>query len=335
MMALIACVEGCAPRAPATPGTGSAESHFDRIVYGPVAGLKPSPWYTIVVDPNGAAKLYGCEVTPFEGIFAGRVAAAHIAKLSRLLATHNYYRNTKSVLAPDASGVTFGILVNGERIERLTSSPVPDDLHELGKIMDGIVLTTQWRGKAADPPYSTLDDRLRRHGLRFFQQLIGCGIPNSSDPLGAMSIRTPVYAIVVGGNMNLEISNLLRDFERQKGATDEGISAGESQLGVSLPAEYVDFLKLTNGGEGFIGGGYAQLWPIEELYSQNQKYQIREFIPGLLVFGSNGGGEAFGFDTRAQDWQIVQVPWIGEGWKDAQPLGPTFDQFLKHLFEMK
>jgi hypothetical protein len=102
-------------------------------------------------------------------------------------------------------------------------------------------------------------------------------------------------------------------------------------LGVKLPEQYIDFMKVVNGGEGFIGGEYAILWGVEELASANQEYEFAKFLPEFLGFGSNGGGEAFGFDTRQQPWAVVQVPLVGLGWSDAWPMGDSFNAFLARL----
>jgi hypothetical protein len=131
----------------------------------------------------------------------------------------------------------------------------------------------------------------------------------------------------------LDLERFLVSFERRPGASHAAIAGAEEQLRVKLPREYVEFLRLTDGGEGFIGGGYAILWAVEELHSANQDYEFMKYVPGFLSFGSDGGGEAFGFDTRDSLWSIVEVPFIGGGWHDARPLGASFNAFLKQLYE--
>jgi hypothetical protein len=124
---------------------------------------------------------------------------------------------------------------------------------------------------------------------------------------------------------------LLVGLNLQPAATDTTIAESEKQLGVRLPREYVEFLKLSNGGEGFLGKGYAILWRTEDLFSLNKAYEVSEYVPGLIIFGSNGGGEAYGFDTRSSQWQIVEVPFVGMEWDLALPLGESFVTFLQRL----
>ena len=121
-------------------------------------------------------------------------------------------------------------------------------------------------------------------------------------------------------------------FNFQPGASDESIHAAETELRLKLPEEYVLFLKNGNGGEGLIGKSYAILWNVSELASLNESYQSHKWAPGILIFGSDGGDEAFGFDTRNPNWPIVQIPFIGMSWSDARPMGQTFNQFVENLY---
>lgn len=128
-------------------------------------------------------------------------------------------------------------------------------------------------------------------------------------------------------------NHLLREFSARPGATDEQISSAETKMGVKFPEGYSQFLRRQNGGEGAIGESYAMLWDVSELASKNESYRSNEWAPGFLIFGSDGGGEAFGFDTRNPMWPIVRIPFIGMEWGAAEPLGDTFDQFLDNLYE--
>jgi hypothetical protein len=78
------------------------------------------------------------------------------------------------------------------------------------------------------------------------------------------------------------------------------IAQSQARLSFTLPLDYVQFLHRMNGGEGFLGEhAYVALWRVEELRERNAGYEVAEFAPGLFLFGSNGGGEAFAFDTRS------------------------------------
>jgi len=128
------------------------------------------------------------------------------------------------------------------------------------------------------------------------------------------------------------INRLLNNLNLWPIAADAAIASGETQLRVRLPVDYVEFLKFANGGEGFVGKHYVILWHIEDLASMNESYEVQKYVPGLLIFGSDGGGEAYGFDTRIPQWPIVQMPFIGMKWDVAQPMGASFSQFLALLY---
>jgi hypothetical protein len=126
---------------------------------------------------------------------------------------------------------------------------------------------------------------------------------------------------------------LLRQFQKNRPASPVSVDAFEHESSVRLPVEYREFLLLANGGKGFIGSdSYAMLWRVEELLRFNKEYQVDEYAPGLLLFGSSGGGEAFAFDVRKKEVQpVVSVPFVGMDLSEALPLADTFDGFLEHL----
>ena len=57
--------------------------------------------------------------------------------------------------------------------------------------------------------------------------------------------------------------------------------------------------------------------------------QTREFVPGIVIIGSDGGGELFGFDSRSAESPIVMVPAIGAGWGDSIVQARTFAEFME------
>jgi hypothetical protein len=116
-------------------------------------------------------------------------------------------------------------------------------------------------------------------------------------------------------------------------ATEEAIAAFEKTSGKQLCADYREFLKVVNGGEGFIRkNAYVILWGVDELASMNKAYEVEDYAPGLLIFGSDGGGEAYGFDTRSPQWAIVEMPFVGMAWSLAEPIAASFRGFLEHLY---
>ena len=131
----------------------------------------------------------------------------------------------------------------------------------------------------------------------------------------------------------MRLGILLSRFQLSAPASPKGIEAFEERVNFTLPADYREFLGFADGGEGFIGPhSYAMLWKVEELIPFNKEYQVEEYAPGLLLFGSSGGGEAFAFDVREpSETPVVSVPFIGMDLNDIVQLAETFDGFLEYL----
>ncbi len=54
----------------------------------------------------------------------------------------------------------------------------------------------------------------------------------------------------------------LKKFSGNPPADEASIRAGSDYL--HLPVEYAAFLRIANGGEGFVGHAYVILWPVEQ-----------------------------------------------------------------------
>jgi len=107
----------------------------------------------------------------------------------------------------------------------------------------------------------------------------------------------------------------------------EGLSL---RLGVVLPSDYLDFLRQHDGGEGFIGDNYIVFWKAEELADFNREYEVEKYAPDILLFGSDGGGEAYGFDIQSASMPIVRIPFIGMERRYATPVAMNLpDLFAK------
>lgn len=127
-----------------------------------------------------------------------------------------------------------------------------------------------------------------------------------------------------------KVEQLLARFNGKPGASALSIDAAQRECGVELPDDYVTFMMHTNGGEGFIGsGGYVVLWSIEELGPLNKAYEVGLNARGLLLFGSDGGGEAYAFDGRSGDMLVVRVPFVPMERQHVQSIARRFLDFLE------
>ena len=127
---------------------------------------------------------------------------------------------------------------------------------------------------------------------------------------------------------------LLEKFDANGPSATGIMDCVERHFGCLLPVQYKGFMGAHDGGEGFIGKQYLILWRAGELIDFNRDYEVAKYAPGLLLFGSNGGGEAFAFDTReAENMKIRMVPFIGMSLQDAKLIADTFEDFLMRLAE--
>jgi hypothetical protein len=130
--------------------------------------------------------------------------------------------------------------------------------------------------------------------------------------------------------MDPRITELTKGIEKVVGASDNALDDLSRALGVGLPGDYVELLKLTNGGEGFVGEvSYLMLWPVEEILERNKKLEADN---KLVLFASNGGDAAFAFDRSSPGMPIVEIPYLDmDEQSAAQPRGNTLREFLEYL----
>ncbi len=129
----------------------------------------------------------------------------------------------------------------------------------------------------------------------------------------------------------MEAETALKAWHLNPGATDDVLRDALASLGHSLPATYIRFLQKHDGGEGFVGDNYLIIWKAEELSVFNREYEVDKYAPGLLMFGSNGGGEGYAFDRRSQEMNIVRVPFIGLSVESAIPMAESIDDLFAVL----
>jgi len=107
------------------------------------------------------------------------------------------------------------------------------------------------------------------------------------------------------------------------------VAHGADAVPAFVPPQYRDFLRLHNGGEGFIGPDrYVILWRAEQLQELNAGYSVGEFLPGVLLIGTDGGDTAYGIDDNSQ---YVSVPIVGMALDEVQVIGSSLEQFLQRI----
>ncbi|MDR0514415.1 MAG: SMI1/KNR4 family protein [Coriobacteriaceae bacterium] len=127
---------------------------------------------------------------------------------------------------------------------------------------------------------------------------------------------------------------LIELMETNPPATDEAIKEAEDELGMAFPREYREFMLESNGAEGRIGqNSYLAIWPVEEVAPLNKVAKVEEFTPGLVYFGSDGGGIAYAFDKRVVSLPIVKFHDELIHIEEAVKIADTFTGFLQYLYD--
>ena len=123
---------------------------------------------------------------------------------------------------------------------------------------------------------------------------------------------------------------MIQNCELRPGASIGAIKALVAQY-PCFPEMHISMLIESNGFEGFVGESYVQMWAAEEVIECNQGYHVDEFAPGVVLVGTNLGGEGFAIDMRAVGCPYVNIPMCPLSLEDLRPIGITLEECLKTL----
>jgi hypothetical protein len=106
-----------------------------------------------------------------------------------------------------------------------------------------------------------------------------------------------------------KILQVAPEFELRQPLSLSEIEEWQTASGLRLPGSYVEFLLLSNGGEGPIGeGGYLMLWPLELLLVESKQLSGIADRPIYLSVGSNGGGESLVINFDSSPVRVGFLP---------------------------
>jgi len=129
----------------------------------------------------------------------------------------------------------------------------------------------------------------------------------------------------------MQLEEILKNWQLNPAPPPGALDAAAVSLNVALPYDYLQFLERHDGGEGFVDENYLILWKAEELVQFNHDYEADQYAPGLILFGSDGGGEAYAFDARTPSMPIVRVPFIGMDLQSARFVAARFSDLWEEL----
>lgn len=132
-----------------------------------------------------------------------------------------------------------------------------------------------------------------------------------------------------GQSAEMSVDELLKGLVSARGVDRELVLKTLSAFTQALPNDFIEVFSTSNGYEGPIGkSGYLVIWPVEDIHRNNEEYGFLEYLPGIVAFGSDGGGEAFAFDFRNGESTVVQVPFASMSDADVEELAGSFSKFL-------
>ena len=111
-----------------------------------------------------------------------------------------------------------------------------------------------------------------------------------------------------------------------KGAAKEALDAIPG-----LPADLRAFLEQHDGGRGKVGKQPLVLWSAEQIATEAQSQEVSLSTPGLLLFGTDGGGEGFGHLSRLRQRRYGRIPLIAAGAYEFEAMADSLAELLESL----
>jgi hypothetical protein len=134
--------------------------------------------------------------------------------------------------------------------------------------------------------------------------------------------------------MSSEIELYTSQLDKLPPLNDEEFNDSLNHLDFEIPIDYIEFMKIFNGGEGPIGeNGYLILWPIDELIQNNIDYEVQSFAPGFFVFAKDAADTAFAFEKATG--KIYEFGLMANLMTDPpKSCGLDFKNFLEYLYQL-
>jgi hypothetical protein len=76
------------------------------------------------------------------------------------------------------------------------------------------------------------------------------------------------------------------------------------------------------------------IYSVSDILKHNQEYNVSENLPGALLMGTDGGGEALVMDLREDSETyggFFAVPFIPMTWKEARLMGKSLAEAISNF----
>ncbi len=120
-----------------------------------------------------------------------------------------------------------------------------------------------------------------------------------------------------------------------QGAAPERLDEVEKRVGVKLPNDLRAFLQKRDGGRGKVGARNRPLWlwSADEIEREADEQEVTRASPGLLLFGSDGGAEGYGYLPRLKSGRYGRISVMAAGAHEFESLGDSLEALLKAVAE--
>jgi SMI1 / KNR4 family (SUKH-1) len=117
------------------------------------------------------------------------------------------------------------------------------------------------------------------------------------------------------------------------GASDETIARAEADMDCRLPEDVKALLREHDGGAGTLGPHKRpfELWSIERIADECEAQEVTRAVPGLVLFGSDGGSEGYGWFPQAPRETYGRISLIAAGPHEFEGLGDSLAELLSAL----
>src|SRR5437773_11659826 len=102
---------------------------------------------------------------------------------------------------------------------------------------------------------------------------------------------------------------------------------------LQLPPDLRAFLEKHDGGKGTVGLRKRPLviWSAEQIAREADEQEVTRATPGLLLFGTDGGAEGYGYLPRMQRGRYGRISLMAAGAHEFESLGDSLEELITAL----
>jgi hypothetical protein len=130
----------------------------------------------------------------------------------------------------------------------------------------------------------------------------------------------------------MDLSNLQLAME---GASPDALDSAGKATGVDLPADLRAFLEKHDGARGTVGVRKRPLvlWSADQIARESDAQEVTRATPGLLLFGSDGGAEGYGYLPRMERGKYGRISFMAAGAHEFESLGDSLEELVRAVAE--